>query len=199
MKFAKRLCDFVLSFILLGIFSPLIVVIIIVLLIANRGTPFFIQDRPGRNNQIFTLIKFKTMNDERDLNGKLLPDSDRLTKAGRFIRTTSLDELPQLFNVLKGNMSLIGPRPLLLRYLSRYTPEQARRHNVRPGITGWAQVNGRNTISWDKKFELDAHYVDNISFLLDCKIFWLTLVKVIGRKGINTSENTTISEFMGTK
>lgn len=156
---------------------------------ANKGAGvFFFQERPGRDGKIFKVIKFKSMTDERDSEGKLLPNEQRITNVGKLIRKTSIDELPQLFNVLKGDMSLIGPRPLMVRYLELYTPEQARRHNVRPGITGWAQVNGRNAISWSKKFELDVWYVDNLSFLLDMRIVFMTIGNVLTRKGINSSE-----------
>jgi len=173
--------------------------ITILLLFVNNGNPFFTQLRPGLNERLFRLIKFKTMNDKIDNQGKLLSDAQRLTKVGKFIRSMSLDELPQLINVLKGDMSLIGPRPLLVKYLPRYSKEQARRHEVRPGITGWAQVNGRNTISWNKKLELDVFYVDNLSFVLDLKILFLTLVKVIKREDINSATSATMEEFLGTK
>jgi lipopolysaccharide/colanic/teichoic acid biosynthesis glycosyltransferase len=153
--------------------------------------------RPGKNENLFKLIKFKTMTDEKDQNGNLLPDSDRLTKLGKFIRSTSLDELPQLINVLKGDMSLIGPRPLLVKYLPRFSKEQARRHEVRPGITGWAQVNGRNAISWEEKLSLDVYYVDNMSFSLDLRIFYLTLIKVLKRSDISSETSSTMEEFLG--
>lgn len=169
------------------------------LFIGNHGSPLFFQDRPGKDSKIFRLIKFKTMNERKDSNGKLLPDAIRLTFVGRFIRSTSMDELPQLINVLKGNMSLIGPRPLLIKYLPLYTPEQARRHEVRPGITGWTQVNGRNSLSWEEKFKLDVWYVDNISFALDMKILWLTLIKVFKREGINQQGSATMEPFTGSK
>lgn len=193
----KRIIDFLSSLPGLVIVSPVLVIVTILLAVANNGSTFFIQPRPGKNNRIFRLVKFKTMNDKRDENGKLLPDKERLTKVGKIMRSTSLDELPQLINVLKGDMSLVGPRPLLVKYLERYTPEQARRHEVRPGITGWAQVNGRNAISWEQKFEYDVWYVDHVSFMLDCKIIWKTLYHVIRRKGINASENTTMESFKG--
>ena len=165
---------------------------------ANRGAgAFFTQERPGQYGKIFKVIKFKTMTDERDENGDLLPDEKRLTKIGKFIRSTSVDELPQLFNVLKGDMSLIGPRPLLPQYLLLYSKEQARRHEVRPGITGWAQVNGRNAISWTKKFELDVWYVDHCSFLLDLKIIFLTVKKVFVREGISSDTSVTMEPFTG--
>ena len=165
---------------------------------ANKGAgAFFTQERPGKNGSIFKVIKFKTMTDERNANGDLLPDADRLTKVGRFVRSTSVDELPQLFNVLKGDMALIGPRPLLPQYLPLYSKEQARRHEVRPGITGWAQVNGRNAISWKKKFELDVWYVDHCSFSLDLKIIFLTIKKVFVREGISSDTSATMEPFIG--
>ena len=179
------------------VLSPLFVLIVALLALVNKGQPFFTQDRPGRHNRIFRLIKFRSMNNKRDEHGKLLPDAQRLTPIGRFIRSASLDELPQLLNVLKGDMSLIGPRPLLIKYLDRYTPEQARRHEVRPGITGWAQVNGRNTISWEEKFTLDVWYVDNMSFTLDLKILWMTVKKVFRREGISSGSSATMEEFRG--
>ena len=165
---------------------------------ANKGKPFFFQNRPGKNNRIFRLVKFKTMNDARDTQGNLLPDAQRLTKIGKWVRSTSLDELPQLYNVLKGVMSLIGPRPLLVKYLERYTPEQARRHEVRPGITGWAQVNGRNALSWEQKFAYDVYYVDHCSFILDMKILFMTIKKVVKKEGISNQASATMPEFMGT-
>jgi len=197
LKYIKRILDFILSFIALILISPLFIVIVVFLSIANNGKPFFIQVRPGLNEQLFSLYKFKTMNDKVDDNGKLLSDKDRLTKIGKFVRTTSLDELPQLINVLKGEMSLIGPRPLLIKYLERYTKQQKTRHNVRPGITGWAQINGRNTISWERKLEFDCYYVNNLSFKLDFKIIVLTLIKVIKREGINGNNSATSEEFLG--
>ena len=174
--FFKRVIDFILVFVVLAIIWPILLLIIIWLHFANKGAgAFFIQERPGKDGKVFQVIKFKTMTDERDAEGNLLPDAERLTKVGRFIRSTSIDELLQLINVLKGDMALIGPRPLLPQYLPLYSKEQARRHEVRPGITGWAQVNGRNAISWTKKFELDVWYVDHCSFLLDLKIIFLTI------------------------
>ena len=165
---------------------------------ANKGAgAFFTQERPGKGGKIFRVVKFKTMTDERDADGKLLPDAKRLTKVGRFVRSTSIDELPQLWNVFKGDMSLIGPRPLLVKYLPLYSPEQARRHEVRPGITGWAQCHGRNAISWKKKFELDVWYVDNVSFITDCKVIWTTLMKVIRRADINSATAATMEAFNG--
>lgn len=195
--FFKRLIDLVLSFVLLIMFLPLLIVISLVLLIANEGKPFYLQKRPGKNEKIFTLIKFKTMNDNKDKNGVLLPPEQRVTSLGRVIRALSIDELPQLINVLKGDMSLIGPRPLLVEYLPLYDDFQRQRHKVLPGITGWAQVNGRNVISWEKRFEFDVYYANNISFALDIKIVWLTLKKVITREGVNKSENITMEKFEG--
>lgn len=197
-RFFKRLVDLVLSLLAFMVFSPIFLIVLLLLFVANHGAPFFIQPRPGKNGKVFNVIKFRTMNNKRDASGKLLPDAQRLTPVGRFIRSTSLDEIPQLLNVIKGDMSLIGPRPLLVRYLDRYTAEQARRHEVRPGITGWAQVNGRNAISWEKRFELDVYYVDHLSFALDLKILWLTLQKVIKREGISSGSSATMEEFKGT-
>ncbi|PQA90559.1 Sugar transferase involved in LPS biosynthesis (colanic, teichoic acid) [Chryseobacterium piscicola] len=193
----KRIFDFTIAFVGLMVLSPIFIVVIIGLYIANQGKPFFFQSRPGLNERIFRIIKFKTMNDKKDANGNLLPDSERLTLVGAFVRKTSLDELPQLINVLKGDMSLIGPRPLLPQYLSLYSTEQKRRHLVRPGITGWAQVNGRNAISWNKKFQLDVWYVDNISLNLDTKIFFKTIKKVFVREGIAAEGQATTEAFNG--
>jgi lipopolysaccharide/colanic/teichoic acid biosynthesis glycosyltransferase len=178
-------------------FSPFLLIIPILLSIANRGTPFFIQPRPGKGGKIFKLIKFKTMNDRRDKEGNLLPDEQRLTRIGKIIRKLSLDELPQLINVLKGDMSLVGQRPLLVEYLPLYSPEQRRRHEVKPGITGWAQVNGRNAISWEEKFRYDVWYVDNVSFALDMKILFLTVLKVFKREGISQEGMATVEYFNG--
>lgn len=178
--------------------SPILVILWIWLSFANKGAgAFFFQERPGKNGKIFRVVKFKTMTDEKDINGNLLPDAQRLTRVGRFVRSTSLDELPQLLNVFKGDMSLIGPRPLLPQYLPLYSQEQARRHEIRPGITGWAQVNGRNSISWTDKFKLDVWYVDNISFTLDLKIIYLTIKNVIKRDGINSATSATMEFFNG--
>lgn len=193
----KRLIDFGLALIFLIILSPLFLIVFISLYIANNGNAFFFQRRPGLNERVFKIIKFKTMNDNKDPNGNLLPDSDRLTKVGAFVRKTSLDEIPQLINVLIGDMSLIGPRPLLISYLPLYNNTQKRRHEVRPGITGWAQVNGRNAISWQQKFDYDVWYVDNISFRLDIKIFFLTIKKVFVREGISADGQATIEAFRG--
>ncbi|MCB0399866.1 MAG: sugar transferase [Winogradskyella sp.] len=197
--FFKRLIDFMIALIGLLILSPIIITIIILLTIANNGKPFFYQKRTGKGGKIFTIVKLKTMNDKKDADGNLLPDHVRITKVGDICRRYSLDEIPQLFNMLKGDMSLIGPRPLLPKYLPRYTKEQFRRHNVAPGITGWAQVNGRNAISWEEKFELDNYYVDNQSFILDCQIFFKTIQNVIGKKDINSSSDRPMPEFMGTE
>ena len=196
-SFFKRPIDLLLGLLAFLLLFPFFLGITILLLFVNHGQPFFVQPRPGKNEKTFRVVKFRTMNNRRDKNGKLLPDAQRLTTVGRFIRTTSLDEIPQLLNVLKGDMSLIGPRPLLIRYLDRYTPEQARRHEVRPGITGWAQVNGRNAISWEEKFTLDVWYVDNISFTLDLKILWMTVKKVFRREGISSGSSATMEEFRG--
>lgn len=194
----KRLLDFLISGIILLIIWPIIFVIALFLHFSNHGAgAFFTQARPGKNGKIFKVIKFKTMTDERDANGKLLPDAQRLTKIGKFIRSTSLDELPQLINILKGDMSLIGPRPLLPEYLPLYSEEQARRHEVRPGITGWAQVHGRNAISWQEKFKHDVWYVDHCSLAVDLKIIWLTIKKVIAREGISSSTSETMEPFTG--
>ena len=196
--FLKRLIDFIVVFGVLVIIWPILLIMTLWLYFANRGAgAFFTQERPGQYGKIFKVIKFKTMTDERDENGDLLPDEKRLTKIGKFIRSTSVDELPQLFNVLKGDMSLIGPRPLLPQYLPLYSKEQARRHEVRPGISGWAQVNGRNAISWTKKFELDVWYVDHCSFLLDLKIIFLTVKKVFVREGISSDTSATMEPFIG--
>ena len=196
--FFKRLLGFVISFIAIILLGWFMLVIALILLFANKGAGvFFAQDRVGKDNSIFKVLKFKTMNDAKDEDGCLLPDNKRLTKIGRFIRSTSIDELPQLFNVLKGDMSLIGPRPLLVDYLPLYSSEQSRRHEVRPGITGWAQCNGRNLLSWKEKFKLDVWYVDNYTFLLDVKIIFLTIRSVLLRKGINSSSEVTMVRFDG--
>ena len=197
--FFKRLLDFTLTVLGLVVILPLFLIVTSLLLFANNGKPFYLQKRPGKDARVFKLFKFKTMNDKRDVDGKLLPDAERLTRVGRFLRSTSLDELPQLWNVLKGDMSLVGPRPLLTDYLSLYSSEQTRRHEVRPGITGWAQVNGRNAISWEKKFEYDVWYVDNISFWLDLKILYMTIMKVLKRENIFHGDGITMAEFTGNK
>jgi len=195
--FFKRLLDFFISLIGLIILSPIFIVVTIWLYFANDGKPFFFQSRPGLNERIFKIIKFKTMNDKKDSNGNLLSDAERLTPIGSFVRKTSLDEIPQLINVLKGDMAIIGPRPLLIQYLPLYNDMQRRRHDVRPGITGWAQVNGRNAISWAKKFELDVWYVDHVSFLTDLNVFFTTFKKVFKREGISADGHVTIEPFNG--
>lgn len=194
----KRGIDVAASALGLVCLSPVLAAITVWLHFANRGAgAFFRQERPGLHGKIFKVVKFKTMTDERDAAGNLLPDGERLTAVGRFVRSTSLDELPQLWNVLRGDMSLIGPRPLLPQYLPLYSPEQARRHQVRPGITGWAQCHGRNAISWTQKFKLDVWYVDNLTFAIDCKILLLTLKKVLLRDGISSATSPTMEEFRG--
>lgn len=197
-KYIKRILDFIGALIMLIVLSPLLLVVTVWLHFANKGAgAFFTQERPGKNERIFKLYKFKSMTDERDEEGNLLPDGERLTSVGRFIRKTSLDELPQLWNVLKGDMSFIGPRPLLVQYLPLYSASQRRRHEVRPGITGWAQVSGRNAISWERKFALDVWYVDHLSFRLDCIIIWRTVVKVLRREGISSASCDTMEPFEG--
>lgn len=197
-RFFKRFFDFVIALSALICLSPILIVVTIWLHFANKGAgAFFLQERPGKNEKIFKIIKYKTMTDERDANGNLLPDADRLTKVGRFVRSTSIDELPQLINVLKGDMSLIGPRPLRVHYLPLYNEQQRHRHDVRPGITGWAQVNGRNNISWVQKFELDIWYVENISFMTDIKIIYLTIQKVLKRSDISKQGHSTTTPFNG--
>lgn len=198
--FFKRVIDFTIALIALLTIWPILLVIYVWLTIANKGAgAFFFQERPGRHGKIFKVIKFKTMTDERDANGELLPDAQRLTKVGRFVRSTSIDELPQFINVLKGDMSLIGPRPLLVQYLPLYSKEQARRHEVRPGISGWAQCHGRNAITWTEKFKLDVWYVDHCTFWTDLKVVFITIKKVLGRKDINTTsgESATMEAFNG--
>ena len=202
-NFFKRFLDFTLALCVLIATSPILLAISVALHFANKGAGiFFTQARPGKNGKIFRVIKFKTMTDERDVAGTLLPDHQRMTRVGKFLRKSSLDELPQLFNILRGDMSIIGPRPLLPEYLPLYSPEQARRHEIRPGVTGWAQTNGRNAISWKKKFELDVWYVDHVSFALDVKILFLTALKVVKREGINQSDapgtEITMPKFDGT-
>ncbi|SHF69811.1 Sugar transferase involved in LPS biosynthesis (colanic, teichoic acid) [Desulfofundulus australicus DSM 11792] len=197
--FFKRLMDFIGAVVGLALLAP-VMLLIALFICLNMGRPvLFRQVRPGLHGRPFVIYKFRTMKEERDSRGDLLPDEQRLTRLGRFLRSTSLDELPELFNVLKGDMSLVGPRPLLMEYLERYTPEQARRHEVKPGITGWAQVNGRNAITWEEKFKLDVWYVDNWSLWLDVKILCLTLVKVLKREGISAQGHATMPEFMGQK
>lgn len=193
----KRVLDFSAALIVLAVLLVPFLALAALLAAANCGTPFFRQTRPGRHGKLFRIVKFKTMTDEKDARGELLPDERRLTRAGRLVRSLSLDELPQLFNVLAGQMSFIGPRPLLPEYLPLYSAEQARRHDVRPGITGWAQVNGRNSIGWDRKFELDVWYVDHLSLLLDARIILLTLAKVVQRQGISAEGSATMEKFTG--
>jgi lipopolysaccharide/colanic/teichoic acid biosynthesis glycosyltransferase len=194
-NFIKPFGDFFIALFLLIILFPIILLTAILLFLVNNGKVFFFQQRPGLNNKPFKIVKFKTMKDAFDQEGIPLPDELRLTKVGNFVRSASLDELLQLLNVLKGDMSLVGPRPLLMQYLSRYTPEQAKRHNVKPGITGWAQVNGRNAISWEQKFKLDIEYVEKQSFTLDLKILWMTFLNVLQRKGISADGHVTMEEF----
>ena len=197
-SFFKRFFDFLISLVALIVLSPVLLVVTVLLAILNKGAgPFFVQKRPGRGGKIFKLIKFKTMTDERDAEGNLLPDEVRLTKVGKFVRSTSIDELPQLINVLKGDMALIGPRPLLVQYLPLYSPEQMRRHEVRPGITGWAQCHGRNTLSWTEKFKLDVWYVDHLSLKTDLQVIWLTAVSVLKREGISSDTSATMEAFNG--
>lgn len=201
-RFFKRLLDFSLSFGAIILLSPVLLILAVIGAIAMQGNPFFVQARPGKKGKdgkekIFKLIKFRTMSNAKDKDGNLLPDDVRLNKYGRFLRSTSLDELPELINILKGDMSIVGPRPLLVRYLPRYNAEQRRRHEVRPGLTGLAQVNGRNAISWEEKFKLDVEYVDHITFLGDMKIIWETAAKVLKRSDISSSTSETMEEFMG--
>lgn len=196
-NYFKRLFDFLAAFFGIVLLSPIFIIVMVGLYFANQGKPFFFQARPGKNERIFKIIKFKTMNDKKDAQGNLLPDAERLTPIGAFVRKTSLDEIPQLINVLKGDMSLIGPRPLLPQYLPLYNEEQRRRHEVRPGITGWAQVNGRNAITWKRKFELDVEYVDNLSLAMDVKVFFTTFKKVFKSEGISQEGQATAEPFNG--
>jgi lipopolysaccharide/colanic/teichoic acid biosynthesis glycosyltransferase len=196
-KFIKRCIDLFVSFLAILVLAPVLLLLALLLSVVNNGKPFFYQNRPGKGEHIFKIVKFKTMTDARDTEGNLLPDKDRITTVGKFVRKTSLDEIPQLFNVLIGDMSLIGPRPLLIAYLPRYNATQKRRHEVRPGITGWAQVNGRNAISWPQKFAYDIWYVDHVSFGVDMKILWLTVLKVVKREGISSATSATMEAFMG--
>lgn len=193
----KRLLDFLIAFIGFIFISPLFIVVLIILLFSNKGKPFFTQSRPGKGERIFKIIKFKTMNDGKDADGNLLPYEQRVTALGKFLRKVSLDELPQLINVMKGDMSLIGPRPLLIDYLPLYSEGQKRRHEVRPGVTGWAQVNGRNAISWEEKFDYDVWYVDHVSPLIDFKILLLTIKKVVSQDGVNVKDNLNMTTFTG--
>lgn len=197
-KFIKRPLDFFLSFCAITVLSPILLVLIIIGAINMKGNPFFTQQRPGKDEKIFKLIKFRTMTNEKDSDGNLLPDEVRLTKYGRFLRSTSLDELPELINILKGDMAIIGPRPLLVKYLPRYTERQRLRHSVRPGLSGLAQINGRNSLTWEAKFEDDLTYIENITFLGDIKIIFTTVLKVLKREGISSETNATMEEFLGT-
>ncbi|MBN4047022.1 sugar transferase [bacterium AH-315-P13] len=197
--YTKPLLDFIGATLGLIILLPIFIFIIVMLLILNQGKPFFLQQRPGKNESIFNIIKFKTMNDKKDANGNLLPPLQRLTRTGEFMRKYSLDEIPQLLNVIKGDMSIIGPRPLLMDYLPLYNDYQNQRHNIKPGITGWAQVKGRNAITWEQKFEYDVWYVKNLSFLLDLKILFLTLYKVFKKEGVYSLRNDIVPDFTGTK
>ena len=197
-KFFKRFLDIIISIVVLVLALPILIIAYLILLYQNKGKVFFFQERPGLNQEAFNIIKFKTMTDAKDETGKLLPDNQRITKTGKIIRKLSIDELPQLINVLKGDMSLIGPRPLLFKYIPLYSETQLRRHDVRPGITGWAQVNGRNSISWTKKFELDVYYVDHVSFIFDLQILWKTFIKVIKTEGVNQSDIRPMQPFDGT-
>lgn len=203
-KCVKRVIDFNISLVALIVLFPVLFVLVVIGFFAMGGNPFFVQQRPGKRGKdgkekIFKLLKFRTMSNRKDEKGNLLPDELRLNRYGRFLRGTSLDELPELWNILKGDMSIVGPRPLLVKYLHRYTEEQRRRHDVRPGLTGYAQVNGRNAISWEEKFKLDVEYVDNITFLADVKIIWLTVIAVLKREGISSETAATMEEFMGTE
>jgi len=197
-KYFKRVFDFFAAFLVLMLTSPLFLITVVILFLQNAGKPFFFQERPGMNQKPFFIIKFKTMNDKKDAFGNLLTDNERITFFGKWIRKLSIDELPQLINVLKGDMSLIGPRPLLFKYIPLYSQTQNRRHEVRPGITGWAQVNGRNSISWTRKFELDVDYVNRMSFALDMKIFWLTIMKIVKTEGVNQTDSRPMQPFDGT-
>lgn len=196
-KYFKRMLDFVLSFFAIIVLSPILLILTIVGTVAMGGNPFFTQERPGKNEKIFKLIKFRTMNNKKDKNGNLLPDEKRLTAYGKWLRSTSLDELPELFNIIRGDMSIVGPRPLLVCYLNRYNAEQHRRHEVRPGLTGLAQANGRNALTWEDKFRYDVEYVDHLSFANDIKIILKTIKSVLERKGISSETSATMEEFMG--
>ena len=195
-KYIKRVLDFIISLLALTVLSPLLLVLTLVGAVKMRGNPFFVQERPGRNGRVFRLIKLRSMTNEKK-NGELLPDEERLTGYGRFLRRTSLDELPELWNILVGHMSIVGPRPLLVKYLPLYNEHQARRHEVRPGLTGWAQVNGRNSITWEQKFDYDVWYVDHVSFALDFRIVMMTVRSVLKREGISGDNNATMAEFTG--
>ena len=197
-KYIKRVLDFIISLLALTVLSPLLLVLTLVGAVKMRGNPFFVQERPGRNGRVFRLIKLRSMTNEKK-NGELLPDEERLTGYGRFLRRTSLDELPELLNILVGHMSIVGPRPLLVKYLPLYNEHQARRHEVRPGLTGWAQVNGRNSITWEQKFDYDVWYVDHVSFALDVRIVMMTVRSVLKREGISGENNATRAEFEGSR
>lgn len=197
-KYIKRILDIISSLLAIIILSPLLGVLTVIGAFEMKGNPFFTQERPGKDEKIFKLVKFRTMTNAKDKDGNLLPDADRLTRYGKFLRNTSLDELPELFNILKGDMSVIGPRPLLVQYLPRYNAHQHRRHEVRPGLSGWAQVNGRNAISWEDKFNYDVEYVDNYSIVMDIKILFMTILNVLKREGISSETSATMEEFMGT-
>lgn len=197
-KYIKRFFDIFSSFLALVVLSPILLILIVVGAFVMKGNPFFTQQRPGKNEKIFKLIKFRTMTNAKDKDGNLLPDADRLTKYGEFLRNTSLDELPELINILKGDMSVIGPRPLLVEYIPRYNAHQHRRHEVRPGLSGWAQVNGRNTVSWEDKFDMDVEYVDNYNLVMDIKILFMTVLNVLKREGISSDTSATMEVFMGT-
>lgn len=197
-KYIKRFFDIFSSFLALVVLSPLLLILTVVGSFVMKGNPFFTQQRPGKNEKIFKLIKFRTMTNAKDKDGNLLPDADRLTKYGEFLRNTSLDELPELINILKGDMSVIGPRPLLVEYIPRYNAHQHRRHEVRPGLSGWAQVNGRNTVSWEDKFDMDVEYVDNYNLVMDIKILFMTVFNVLKREGISSDTSATMEVFMGT-
>ena len=197
-KYIKRILDIISSLLAIIILSPFLGVLTVIGAFEMKGNPFFTQERPGKDEKIFKLVKFRTMTNAKDENGELLSDAERLTKYGKFLRNTSLDELPELFNILKGDMSVIGPRPLLVKYLPRYNQHQHRRHEVRPGLSGWAQVNGRNAISWEDKFNYDVEYVDNYSIVMDIKILFMTILNVLKREGISSETSATMEEFMGT-
>ncbi|WP_296134123.1 sugar transferase [uncultured Eubacterium sp.] len=197
-KYIKRILDIISSLLAIIVLSPLLGVLTVIGAFEMKGNPFFAQERPGKDEKIFKLIKFRTMTNAKDKDGNLLSDADRLTRYGKFLRNTSLDELPELFNILKGDMSVIGPRPLLVKYLPRYNEHQHRRHEVRPGLSGWAQVNGRNAISWEDKFNYDVEYVDNYSIVMDIKILFMTILNVLKREGISSETSATMEEFMGT-
>ena len=196
-KYIKRLLDIICALLALILLSPLFIILTIVGAVAMKGNPFFVQKRPGQNEKIFNIIKFRTMSNIKNHDGKLLSDKERLTGYGRFLRSTSLDEFPEAINILMGDMSVVGPRPLLVEYLERYSPEQHRRHEVKPGLSGWAQINGRNTVSWEDKFKYDVWYVDNVSFILDLKIVIKTIIKMIKREGISSDTSDTMEEFLG--